>query len=325
MKIAAIVPCYKSKKQVLDVLRAIGPIVSMIFVIDDKCPQQTGQFVEENFDDPRLKVIFHQKNLGVGGAVITGYYAVLEAEYDIAVKIDSDGQMDPALIPIFVQSIIEGHADYTKGNRFFSPKHVTTMPIQRLIGNAGLSFMTKFSSGYWSNFDPTNGYTAIHRTALELLDLEKLEKRYFFESDILMRLNTIRAVVQDIPMQAVYKDEESGLSLFTEIIPFAWKNFRNFNKRVFYNYFLRNFSIASVNLIFGTILFLSGVILGASFWINSLITHVVTTAGSAALVVVLLIIGFQLLINFLSFDFSHEPTTSLQKTMDYNFQSTSLL
>ena len=155
--------------------------------------------------------------------------------------------------------------------------------------------------------------------------MEKLEKRYFFESDILMRLNTIRAVVQDIPMQAVYKDEESGLSLFTEIIPFAWKNFRNFNKRVFYNYFLRNFSIASVNLIFGTILFLSGVILGASFWINSLVTHVVTTAGSAALVVVLLIIGFQLLINFLSFDFSHEPTTSLQKTMDYNFQSTSLL
>ncbi len=319
MKVAAVLPCYKSSKHVIAVLEAIGPEVDVIICVDDHCPEKTGQYIKEHCDDPRLELVFLPENQGVGGAVVAGYKKALELDVDIAVKIDSDGQMDPRLLPNFIMPIINGEADYVKGNRFFSPRTARTMPKARLIGNAGLSFFTKFSSGYWSIFDPTNGYTAINRVALEFLELDELEKRYFFESDILMRLNTIRAVVFDVPMDAVYADEESGLSSVKEVFPFAWKNMRNFVKRLFYNYFLRNFSIASVNLVFGFLFFISGVIFGAYQWIHSLSTGIVSTAGSAGLVIVLLIIGFQSLLNFLSYDFASEPSLPLSKRVNLSF------
>src|SRR5690606_32001950 len=150
--------------------------------------------------DPRVRVIRHASNLGVGGAVITGYQAAIADGMDILVKLDGDGQMDASLIPDFIEPIINGEADYTKGNRFFDLEELRSMPRIRLIGNAVLSFMTKFSSGYWNLFDPTNGFTALHADVARYLPLSKISKRYFFESDMLFRLNTLRAVVHDIPM-----------------------------------------------------------------------------------------------------------------------------
>ena len=154
-KIAVVIPCYRVRDRILGVLQKIGPEIDVIYVIDDCCPEQAGQHVAENCHDPRVRVIRHQQNLGVGGATMTGYRAAVQDGMDVVVKIDGDGQMDPALVPSFVAPILDGRADYTKGNRFYDPEDLKGMPVVRLVGNAVLSFMSKASSGYWNVFDPT--------------------------------------------------------------------------------------------------------------------------------------------------------------------------
>jgi len=158
-------------------------------------PDASGKFVKEHCHDLRVHVIYHESNLGVGGAVMTGYRAALKDGADIIVKIDGDGQMDASLISNFIEPILAGEADYTKGNRFFNLEEIRSMPGLRLFGNAVLSFMTKLSSGYWDLFDPTNGYTAIHVDVARHLPFNKISSRYFFETDMLFRLNTLRSVV----------------------------------------------------------------------------------------------------------------------------------
>ena len=178
-RIAVIIPCFRVKKHILGVLESIGPAVHLIYVIDDQCPEKTGDFVLENCKDPRVSVRFNALNLGVGGAVMAGYKAALADHAHIAIKIDGDGQMDPHLIDRFVKPIIAGRADYTKGNRFYELEQIHRMPVLRVIGNAGLSFVTKLSSGYWDIFDPSNGYTAISVPVLKKLPLfNKLTRTY---------------------------------------------------------------------------------------------------------------------------------------------------
>jgi len=206
-------------------------------------------------------VIFHENNQGVGGATITGYKESLKIDADIIIKIDGDGQMDPGLVEKFIKPIANRQADYTKGNRFFWIEGLGSMPPVRLFGNAILSFMSKLSTGYWQIFDSNNGYTAIHANVLRLLPLDKINKRYFFESDMLFRLNTLRAMVMDVPMRAKYENETSTLSVNYSVFEFSYRHSINFIKRIFYNYFLRDFHIASVEWLLGTILLLFGITL----------------------------------------------------------------
>jgi glycosyltransferase involved in cell wall biosynthesis len=188
-QIGVVIPCYKVKDQILDVLKGIGKEVSRIYVVDDACPEQTGNFVKSQTKDKRVEVLFHEQNQGVGGAVITGYKAALADGVQVIVKIDGDGQMDPQLIPTIARPVVEGSSDYSKGNRFDSLENLISMPKVRIFGNAVLSLWSKVSSGYWTVTDPTNGFTAIHRKALEAINLEKVRKSYFFESDMLFRLS----------------------------------------------------------------------------------------------------------------------------------------
>jgi glycosyltransferase involved in cell wall biosynthesis len=211
--IAVVIPCYKVSRHILSVLANIGKEVAIIYVVDDKCPEGSGLLVQAQCHDPRVRVIFHDINKGVGGATISGYRQAVADGATVAVKIDGDGQMDSGLIPMFVHPILSGHADYTKGNRFFDIELLTSMPRLRLFGNSVLSLVSKVASGYWDIMDPTNGFTAIHTTVLKHLSLDKLDERYFFESDMLFRLNVTRAVVQDIPLEARYGDEESSLNI----------------------------------------------------------------------------------------------------------------
>ena len=199
-----------------------------IYCIDDGCPDRTGELIERECSDLRVQVLYHQENRGVGGATMTGYRRALRDGAEIVVKIDGDGQMNPESLPRFVRPILEGQADYTKGNRFYLLSNLTGMPKKRILGNAALSFMTKLSTGYWRNFDPTNGYTAVDASVLALLPLEKIDQGYFFESDMLFRLSTVRAVVQDIPERAVYRTETSHLSIPKNIPLFLFKHTRNF-------------------------------------------------------------------------------------------------
>jgi glycosyltransferase involved in cell wall biosynthesis len=311
--IAVVIPSYKVTRHVLDVIASIGPEVSRIYVVDDKCPDGSGKLVREQCADPRVTVLEHETNQGVGGAVITGYLAAIADGAKVIVKVDGDGQMDPALIPSFVAPILAGEADYAKGNRFFNLEQIRAMPPVRLFGNAILSFLTKVSSGYWDLFDPTNGYTAIHADAARHLPFDKLSRRYFFETDMLFRLNTLGAVVVDVPMDAHYGDEVSNLKVSRIVTEFAAKHVRNFLKRLFYNYYLRNMSVASIELPLGLALMTFGLFYGLAHWLSSAQHQVATPAGTVMLAAVPLIMGAQLVLAFLAYDIASVPRRPLHK------------
>lgn len=313
-EIAVVIPTYKALCHVLSVISQIGPEVSKIYVVDDACPDHSGEHVRLHCQDPRVVVIVHKFNQGVGGAVMTGYQAAMTDGMAILVKIDSDAQMDPALIPEFVAPIINGEADYTKGNRFFDLDQVRAMPSVRLFGNAVLSLMTKLSSGYWNLFDPTNGFTAIHRDAARQLPFNKISQRYFFETDMLFRLNTLRAVVVDVPMTARYADEVSHLKISHIVGEFLAKHVRNFFKRIFYNYYLRDMSLASIELPLGLALIFFGVLHGSYHWFHSAQAGITTPAGSVMLAALPLLMGIQLVLAFLNFDIASTPKSPIHKT-----------
>ncbi len=306
-------PSYKVRNHILNVISQIGPEVSRIFVVDDACPEGSGTFVQSNCQDGRVSVIRNPENQGVGGAVMTGYKAALDGGMDIIVKIDGDGQMDPALIPDFVAPITAGEADYTKGNRFFDLEEVRAMPSVRLFGNAVLSLLTKLSSGYWNLFDPTNGYTAIHTDVARHLPFSKISRRYFFETDVLFRLNTLRAVVVDIPMDAKYGDEVSNLKISRIVGEFLFKHLRNFLKRLFYNYYLRDLSLASIELPIGLLLLLFGIGFGSFHWIESAHAGLPTPAGTVMLAAMPMLMGLQLVLAFLGYDIASVPRRPLHR------------
>lgn len=315
-KIAVVIPCYRVKKHILNVIYKIPPEVDKIYIIDDECPENTGIYVQESTEDTRIKIIFHPTNKGVGGAVISGYREALADGAQIIIKLDGDGQMEPALIPQFIKPIKHGIADYVKGNRFFDLDLLTSMPKLRLIGNAGLSFINKMASGYWDIMDPTNGYTAIHSSVLKMLPLHKIDKRYFFESDMLFRLNTIRAVVYDLPMAAKYEDEKSQMKISRIILTFPGKYINRILKRIFYNYFLRDFNIGSVELIAAIILISIGSIFGIYNWYLSLITNITATSGTVMLASLPIILGFQSLLAAINYDVTNIPRIPIHKILE---------
>ena len=194
------------------------------------------------------------------------------------------------------------------------------MPPLRLFGNAALSFLTKLSSGYWNLFDPTNGFTAIHAEAARHLPFSKISNRYFFETDILFRLNTLQAVVIDVPMDASYGDEVSNLKISKVATEFMAKHVRNFIKRIFYNYYLRNMSLASVELPLGILLSGFGIIYGGMHWIASAHAGVETPVGTIMLAVTTLLIGMQLVLAFLANDIASVPTRPLHKKLSMHYR-----
>ena len=312
-RITVVIPSYRVTHHIAEVVASIPPMVWRIYVIDDACPDGSGKFVEANVTDDRVRVIYHQQNQGVGGAVMTGYQAAIADGAIVIVKVDGDGQMDTSLIPYFVEPILSGEADYSKGNRFFDLEEIRTMPSVRLFGNAVLSLMTKLSSGYWNLFDPTNGYTAIHVDVAKHLPFTKISRRYFFETDILFRLNTLRAVVVDVPMDAKYGDEISNLKISTIIGEFLFKHTRNAIKRVFYNYYLRDLSLASIELPLGLLMLFFGVGFGSYQWFESSQAGLPTPAGTVMLAAMPILMGTQLVLAFIGFDIASLPKRPLHR------------
>lgn len=312
-QVAVVIPTYKARNHILDVIGLVGPEVCRIYVVDDACPDGSGDFVRENCRDARVRVIQHAENQGVGGAVMTGYQAAIEEGMEVLVKIDSDGQMDPGLIQDFVAPILAGEADYAKGNRFFDLEKISEMPAMRLFGNAVLSLMCKLSSGYWNLFDPTNGYTAIHADVARRLPFGKISRRYFFETDILFRLNTLRAVVVDVPMDAKYGDEVSNLRISKVVGEFMAKHVRNFGKRIFYNYYLRDMSLASIELPVGAAFLVFGLVYGGGHWMQSAREGIATPAGTVMLSALPIIAGIQFLLGFVGHDVSSVPVRPIHR------------
>jgi dolichol-phosphate mannosyltransferase len=314
-KIAVVIPSYKVTRHILGVLEKIGPEVARIYVVDDCCPENSGDYVRKNCSDSRVQVIIKEKNGGVGSATKTGMRQAALDGFDILVKLDGDGQMDPRFINTLVRPIREELADYTKGNRFNNPRSLSQMPAVRLFGNSVLSFLTKLSSGYWQIMDPTNGYVAIHSKVFQCLETDKIADRYFFETDMLFRLHLVGAVVVDIPMSAFYGDEKSNLSVKKIIGPFLWGHLTRFYKRIIYDYYVHDFNVGSLQLTLGLMTFLSGSFLGLYHWTYGLINHQSTEFGIISLVMILMVLGFQLLISALQYDISNKPEIPLQKVL----------
>ena len=310
-KIAVVIPAYKSSGQIVSVVETVPQIVSEIFVIDDACPDGTGQKVAENVQDKRVQIHRNEANLGVGGATKIGIDLALRAGADIIVKLDSDGQMNPMDIPKLVDPLVNGEADYAKGNRFYSLDHIQEMPKIRILGNAALSLFSKFSSGYWSITDPTNGFLALTANTAKNIDLRKVKNRWFFESDLLFRLYIIRAVVIDVPIKARYGNEKSNLSVWRVLPEFFWRHNVNLWKRLLYVYFLREWGPISILGPAGLVLVFAGAIFGVSFLVDSTTSGSPATAGQVMISVLPIILGSQLLLTALTSDIANEPNRVL--------------
>lgn len=318
-RVAAVLPCYRVGERVSAVIAAIGPEIAAIYVVDDACPDGVGDLVKEKCRDPRVTVLRHPVNRGVGAATLTGMRRAVEDGADIVVKLDGDGQMDPALIPALIAPIVDGEADYAKGNRFHELDALREMPPLRLFGNAALSFLSKLSSGYWNVFDPTNGFIAVHGAVLRALPHDKIAERYFFESDMLFRLNLLRAVVADMPMAARYRDEVSNLKIGREIPRFFVAHMRNLIKRLFYSYVLRDFSVASIYLFLSLTLIPFGGAVGAGAWWWLAAHGEQASAGTVMLAALPVILGVQFLLGFLAFDTASVPVKPVHRRLAARF------
>jgi len=312
VKIFVVIPAYNESKHIGDVIGRIPPEVWRILVVDDCSTDGTGEVVE-SLADSRVELIRHERNRGVGGAMVTGYRRALEAGADVVVKIDGDGQMDPEEILRLVGPIRRGEADYSKGFRFHDSGNVRDMPRVRLAGNLGLSFLTKAASGYWDVFDPTSGFTAIHRLALSRINLDSLERGYFFETDMLIRLYRLQAVVRDVEISNRYADEKSHLSPFKMVFVFLPRLLGAMFRRVVRRYFINDFTAVSLFITFGLPLFLFGLLFGLYHWIANVAANVDTPVGTVMLAVLALFFGFELLLQALVLDVANVPRRPLQE------------
>lgn len=309
--ICVVIPAFRAADTIVEVVNGALDQAQHVIVVDDFCPDASGQVASKEFSkDKRVTILFNQKNLGVGGATKRGlaHAMIMDEAPEVIVKMDSDGQMDPANIPSLIEQVANGNADFAKGNRFSSPEDLERMPLLRLLGNAVLSLMSKISSGYWSVSDPTNGYIAFSQSLLARLQLEKIADTYFFESDLLFRLRLIRAKISEVPMKAIYfHSGQSSLRPFRVAIPFLFAHTKNWFKRYVYLFVLREWSLASFLFPLGLFSTLFGGFVGISGFFSSQQQGVETPVGTIFLTTILLILGVQFLLQFSSEDMRNEP------------------
>jgi hypothetical protein len=251
----------------------------------------------------------------VGGAMLTGYRRALELGAQIVVKIDGDGQMDMAHLTGLLTPLIEGSADYTRGNRFRDFKSLQKMPLVRRIGNMGLGFLAKAATGYWNLFDPTNGFVAIRSEVLAQLPLDSVDRSYYFETSMLANLYLIGAVVKDVPMPARYRSEVSSLSIRRVLFHFPVKLLTTFIRRLVLKNFIYDFSMASVYLLVGFPLLMFGLIFGITKWIQYASIGIPAPTGTVMLPTLSVLLGIQFLLSAIEIDLRSIPTEPLSNPL----------
>lgn len=302
-----VIPCYKVKDHIARVIARTPAWVEGIVCVDDGCPEGSGDYIAANIDDPRVRLVRLPENRGVGGATLAGYAEADRLGGRILVKVDGDDQMDLTYLGQLVAPIVLGEADYTKGNRFTSISHLTAMPRVRIFGNAALSFAAKVSTGYWNVFDPTNGFTAIEASVARRVREKRVSQRFFFETDLLYHLGALRAVVRDVPIPARYGDEVSNLRISAIVGPFALKHLTNFVQRILGQYFVRDFNVATLELMAGTAFGLFGLSYGLH-WMATRTPGLAASAGVVMAAALPVIIGVQLLLQAMHFDVFNVPS-----------------
>ncbi len=308
--IIIVIPCFKVKNKILNVISKIPVWINKIICVDDCCPEKSGKFINDNISDKRVVTLFNNNNLGVGGASLVGFKHAKELDAEIIIKVDGDDQMDLTLLKNFIDPIISNEADFTKGNRFTKFTDYYNMPFFRKLGNIGLSFLNRFSSGYWNIFDTTNGYLCFNSKLMDLLPIKKISKDYFFESDLLNWLYIIRAKVKDIPVKSIYNNEKSNINIFSVIIRFPILYFRNFFRRFFYEYCLRNPDMKFISFIFGLVSLIFGIVFSLNMWKTGA-EEVPSSSGTVGVALISLLVGINFISYFFFSDMSNYPKKNL--------------
>lgn len=307
LHVAVVVPAYRVEDRIGEVLRTLPEWVRSVVVVDDRSPDRSAERVEA-IADPRVRIVRHERNLGVGGAVVTGFREALRLGAHLIVKMDGDGQMDPAHLTRLLAPLVRHDADLAKGNRYRTLRTLEGMPLVRRLGNAALTFLVKLASGHWKMFDPTNGYFAVRADLLRRIDLDRLPKGYFFECGFLIELGLERAKVEDVPIPARYRGERSSLSVGSALFGFPARLLAGCARRIVRQYFLYDFSAASLFLATGVPLLGFGIGFGVVQWYRSAVTGVTASTGTVMLAALPVILGFQLLLQALVLDVASAPS-----------------
>lgn len=304
MNVCCVVPAYRARTTICDVVKSALRYADTVIVVDDGCPDGSGDAVGQAFrNHPSVIVIKRPKNGGVGAAVKTGLEKALELDTDAIVKIDADGQMDPSYIPSIVELFSsDPNLALVKGNRFFDPRVLSKMPAVRLFGNSCLSLSTKFASGYWNIVDPTNGYLAFNARLLPAVNWQSLAACYFFEISVLCEFGLKRASIAEMEMETIYAGESSSLSISRTLFAFPPKLLRLFLRRVLLQYFIFDVNLASLYILFGLALLSFGTGFAVFEWIQTILTNTPRTTGTVMLAVLPFLMGFQLVLNALLYD-----------------------
>lgn len=313
---AVVIPAFRVERDIKDVLCGIPPYITHIIVVDDASPDSSADLVTAAAQtDKRIHLIRHDRNQGVGGAMKSGFRVAIELGAQIVIKLDGDGQMDPVHIPTLLTPLIEGVADYTKGNRFRDFESLRQMPLVRRIGNLGLSFLTKAATGYWNIFDPTNGYFAIRADVLTQLPLERIDNSYFFETSMLSHLYLLDAFVMDVTIPARYRNETSSLSIRRVLFEFPFKLTQTLFRRLILKYFIFDFSMMSIYMLTGIPLLLFGLIFGITKWIRYAELGVAAPTGTVILPTLSVILAIQILLSAIEIDLNASPRKAISKPL----------
>jgi dolichol-phosphate mannosyltransferase len=306
LRVAVVVPSYKVEAQVAGVLARMPDCIDQIVVVDDASPDRTTEVVS-GLEMNRVTLVSHERNEGVGGAMITGFGVALAAGADIIVKCDGDGQMDPRDIPMLVRPLIERRAEYAKACRFHHPTELRAMPWVRLFGNIGLTLLTKLASGYWHLLDPQNGLIAIRSECLSLLNYRRLARDYFFENDMLIRLNAVAARAIDVPLPARYGDETSSLAPWRSLLTFPPRLLAGLLRRVFWRYVFYDVSPVALFLALGLLSTAFGALFGGYHWFVNAQRGEATPVGTIIIATITIILGVQFLLQAILLDVQSSP------------------
>jgi glycosyltransferase involved in cell wall biosynthesis len=301
-RVAVVVPAYEEAQLVAETIRGIPDFVDLVVVVDDCSSDDTADRARETAD-PRLEVIRHDDNRGVGGAIVTGYARCRELGVDVTCVMAADNQMDPEELSALVEPVARGEADYVKANRLVSGEAWNLIPRARYLGNAALSLLTKIASGYWHVADSQAGYTALSIRALRRLDLDRIYRRYGFPNDLLVHLNVQNARVRDVPSRPIYGvGERSGIRVHRVAPRIAWLLFKGFWWRMTQKYVIRDFHPLVFFYALGGLMTVLGLVLGLIvacsriFWGNEI------TTATVVLVALLLVSGTQFTLFAMWFD-----------------------
>ncbi|TMM14667.1 MAG: glycosyltransferase family 2 protein [Actinobacteria bacterium] len=299
--VGVVVPAHDEESLIADTLGGVPGFVDRVLVVDDGSTDRTAELARD-FGDPRVEVIVHERNRGVGAAIVTGYRRALGHELDIVCVMAADNQMDPADLATLVRPVARGELDYAKANRLFTGQAWTLIPRTRYLGNAVLSMLTKIASGYWHVADSQSGYTAIARPMLAQLDLERVYPGYGFPNDLLVHLNVWNARVRDFPSRPVYGvGERSGIRYHRVVPRISWLLLRGFFWRLREKYVIRDFHPLVFFYAFGFLASLAGLLLGVLELVDRIDGHQVSV-GTVVLIALLLISGSQFTLFAMWFD-----------------------